>query len=138
MENKEKYSAQFSEFMNKASSFSKKAADGIQKGAKEISKQTQKTILEQRVKYYNPLFKENFFSNDFILPEIIQIVEESDRKKVDVCEGAIGWIKKNENVETLYIYKEFIEESGIVFVPFVKSYAIYCVDVFDKRKYNTR
>lgn len=135
MENKDKYSAKFNDLISKATIFGKKAADGIQKGAKDISEQTQKTMFEQKMKFYNPLFKEKFFSEEFVLPEIIQIVEESDRKNVDVCEGAIGWTKKNNEIETLYIYKEFIEEAKIEFFPSVDSYAIYCVDKFNSQRY---
>lgn len=125
----------FANFFNKASDFTKKAADNIQKGAKDLSDQTQKALLEQRMKYYNPLFKEKFFSKDFNLPNIIQIVDDAVRKDIDVCEGAIGWTKKTADVEVLYLYDEFVRESKINFVPFVKCDAIYCVDNFDRTKY---
>lgn len=135
MENKEKYTAKFASFMNKASDLGKKAADGIQKGAKDLSDQTQKALYEQRMKYYNPLFRDKFFSEDFNLPNVIQIVDDAVRKDVDVCEGAIGWIKSTEGVEILYLYDEFIRESKINFVPFVKCDAVYCVDNFDRSKF---
>lgn len=135
MENKEKASKKFSQFLNKATDLGKKAADGIQQGAKELSDQTQKTLWEQRMKKYNPLFRETYFSEEFKLPNIIQIVDASVRKDIDVCEGAIGWTKKTGDVEVLYLYDEFACESGVNFVPFNKCDSVYCVDVFDKTKY---
>lgn len=135
MGNKEKASGKFSNFMSKASDFGKKAADGIQKGAKDLSDQTQKAIYEQRMKYYNPLFEEEFFSENFKLPNIIQIVDDAERRNIDVCEGAIGWTKKIKDVEILYLYDEFVKESKISFVPFVKCDATYCVDAFERKKY---
>ena len=135
MENKEKRSEKFSNFLSKASDLTKKAADGIQKGAKDLSEQTQKALLDQRIKYYNPLFKDDFFSDSFNLPNVIQIVDDAVRKNIDVCEGSIGWTKKTGDVEILYIYDEFVRESRINFVPFVKCDAVYCVDNFDKTRY---
>ena len=135
MENKEKSASKFANFMNKASDFGKKAAEGIQKGAKDLSDQTQKTLHEQRMKYYNPLFKDKFFSEDYKIPNVIQIVDDAVRKDVDVCEGAIGWTKTTEGVEVLYLYDEFVRESKVNFVPFIKCDAIYCVDNFDRTKF---
>lgn len=135
MENKEKTSVKFANFMSKASDFGKKAADGIQKGAKDLSDQTQKALYDQRMKHYNPLFRDVYFSENFNLPNVIQIVDDNVRKGIDVCEGAIGWTKKTNDVEVLYLYDEFIRESKISFLPFVKCDAIYCVDSFDRNKY---
>ena len=135
MDNKENKNEKFAKFLNKATDFTKKAADNIQKSAKDLSDQTQKALLEQRIKYYNPLFKEKFFSEDFNIPNIIKIVDDAERRDIDVCEGAIGWTKKSADVEILYLYDEFVRESGINFIPFVKCDAIYCVDNFDKTKY---
>lgn len=135
MENKDKSSGKFANFMNKATDFGKKAAAEIQKGAKEIGEQTQKNIHEQRLKYYNPLFREKFYSEEFSLPNVIQIVDDAVRRGVDVCEGAIGWTEKVKDVEVLFLYDDFVKESKINFVPFIKCDAIYCVDSFDNSRY---
>lgn len=135
MDNKVKNSTKFANLMNKATDFGKKTADGIQKGAKDFSDQTQKTLLEQRIKYYNPLFRERFFSKEFALPNVIQIVDDNIRKGIDVCEGAIGWTEKKKGVEILFLYDEFVKESGINFVPTISCDSIYCVDCFDRNRY---
>lgn len=128
MDNKENSSHKFANFMGKAADIGKKAA-------KDLSEQTQKTLLEQRTKYYNPLFRETFFSSDFNLPNIIQIVDDAVRRGVDVCEGAIGWTKKVGGVEILFIYDEFVKESSINFLPFVKCDAVYSVDNFNRKNF---
>ena len=135
MENKDKRSEKFANFMNKASDFGKKTAAEIQKGAKEFGEQTQKTFQEQKLKHYNPLFREKFYSDEFALPNIIKIVDDAVRREIDVCEGAIGWTEKVKDVEVLFIYDEFVKESKINFVPFIKCDAIYCVDTFDNSRY---
>ena len=153
MDNKEKLSGAFKSFKSKASDFEKKATDEIQKGskkaldwgkkaasevqrnAKDFSEQTEKTLYEQRVKKYNPLFKEKFFDDNFHLPNVIQIVDDAVRRDVDVCEGAIGWTKKLNDVEVLFLYDEFVKESKITFIPFAHCDKTYCVDVFNKNRY---
>ena len=117
------------------SNFLKKTSEGIQKGAKNVSEFTQKTIHDQKMKYYNPLFKEAFKSKTFKLPSVIQIVSEVSRRDVDVCEGAIGWTSTVNDVEILHIYEEYAKLCKVQFVPFEKVDAIYCADNFDKSKY---
>ena len=117
------------------SNFLKKTSEGIQKGAKNVSEFTQKTIHDQKMKYYNPLFKEEFKSKTFKLPKVIQRVSEVSRRDVDVCEGAIGWTSAVNDVEILHIYEEYAKLCKVQFVPFEKVDAIYCADNFDKDKY---
>ena len=128
MDNKEKLSGAFKAFKSKASDLGKKATDEIQKGSKEaldwgkkaasevqrnakdFGEQTEKTLYEQRVRKYNPLFKEKFFDDSFHLPNVIQIVDDAVRRDIDVCEDAIGWTKKLNDVEVLFLYDEFVKE----------------------------
>ena len=113
----------------------KSTKEGISKGAKNVSEFTQKTIHEQKMKYYNPLFKEEFKSKSYKLPNVIQIVSEASRRDVDVCEGAIGWTSMVNDVEILHIYEEYAKLCKVEFIPFEKVDAVYCADNFDKAKY---
>ena len=117
------------------SNFLKKTSEGIQKGAKNVSEFTQKTIHDNKVKRYNPLFKEEFKKKSFKLPNVIQIVDDAVRRDIDVCEGAIGWTSKVNDVEILYLYDEWVKDSKIQFVPYAKIDAVYCVDNFDRNKF---
>lgn len=131
----EKKPINFSGILNKASDFGKKAANEIQKSAKDLGDQTQKAMYEQRMKKYNPLFPDKFFSDNFALPNVIKIVDDAERRDIDVCQGAIGWTQKVKGVEILYLYDEFIRESKINFVPFVRCDSVYCLDSFERNKY---
>lgn len=117
------------------SNFLKKTSEGIQKGAKNVSEFTQKTIHDQKMKHYNPLFKEELKSKTFKLPSVIQIVSEVSRRDVDVCEGAVGWTSTVNDVDILHVYEEYTKLCKVQFVPFEKVDAIYCADNFDKSKY---
>ena len=119
----------------KTADFSKKAALEIQKGAKSLSEQTKQNLHDQKVKRYNPLFLEEFESADFKTPNIIEIVDDAIRKDIDVCDGAIGWTDKINDVEILHLYDEYMVNSKIQFVPFPKCDEVYCVDNFDRRRF---
>ena len=135
-ENK-KETGKFSSFLQKASDAGKRAAEGIQKGAKDLSDKAKEDSYNRRMKKYNPLSAKEFKSKNFNLPNIIEIVDEAGRRDIDVCvdKNAIGWIGSVKDVEVLYLYDEFVASSGITFVPVAKCDEIYCVDSFDRNKY---
>lgn len=136
MENNENKSKKtFADFMNKATEISKKTAVKLQEGAETFSEQTKKSLYEQRMKKYNPLFAETFCSEQFRLPNVIEIVDDVVRRGIDVCEGSIGWTDKINDVEILHLYDEWVKESKIQFLPLAKCDAVYCVDPFDKKKF---
>ena len=125
----------FSNVWKKTVDIGKKAAEGVQKGAKALVEQTKKNIHDQKVKKYNPLFPENFKSEIFHLPNVIEIVDDAIRRDIDICEGAIGWLDRVNDVEILHLYDEWVEQSGIQFVPVWKCDSVFCVDTFDRNRY---
>lgn len=133
--NEKKGSEKFSNFLHKASELSKKAADGVQKGAKATSESIKKSLYEQRMKKYNPLFPKQYKSKDFHLPNMIKIVDDAERRGIDVCEGAIGWLGKENNVEVFFLYDEWINQSGIQFIPAAICNEIYVVDRYDRKRF---
>lgn len=125
----------FASAMKKASEFAKKATEDMKQSANSLSEKTKQSLHDQKTKKYNPLFMREFSSADFKLPNVIEIVDDAIRRDVDVCEGAIGWTDKVNDVEILHLYDEWVKESQIQFVPFPKCDAIYCVDPFDRNKF---
>lgn len=125
----------FSSVWKKTVDMGKKAAGGVQKGTKTLVEQTKKNLHDQKVKKYNPLFPENFNSEDFHLPNVIEIVDDAVRRGIDICEGAIGWLDRVNDVEVLHLYDEWVEQSGIQFIPVWKCDNVYCVDNFDRNRY---
>jgi len=129
---KKEKSEGFSNFMSKTAVFGKKVASGIQKGAESLSEQTKKVVHDIKVEKYAPLFKDEFKSKKFKIPNVIKIVDDAVRKDIDVCEGAIGWRETVKGVEVLFLYDEFVKESKLQFFPFPKCDTVYCVDPFDR------
>ena len=119
----------------KTVNISKKAADGVQQGTRNLVEQAKKSLHEKKMKKYKPLFPETFKNENFCIPNVIAIVDDAVRRDIEVCEGAIGWIDKVNDVEILYLYDEWVEQSGIQFVPVWKCDNVYCVDNFDRNRY---
>ena len=120
---------------NKASDVAKKTASTVQQGAISLSEKTQKTIHEQQMKKYRPITLKEFRSKSFDLPNVIEIVDDTIRKSIKVCEGAIGWIEEHKGVEVLHLSDEYIEKSGLAFIPIPRCDNVYCVDNFDKTSF---
>jgi hypothetical protein len=125
------------------SELSKKVAAGVKSGTAAmvektkagtaaVVEKTKSDAYARRLKKYNPLFPDQYKSEAFNLPNIIVIVDDAVRKDIDVCEGAIGWLGKEKEVEILYIYDEFVPFSGLRFVPTATCDAVYYVDSFDR------
>lgn len=112
------------------------AAIGVtQDGLKATREKVQETQYEIRMKLYNPLFPEEYFSDGFDCPKIVVIQDEDSRKDVDVCEGAIGWLSKAAGSEVLHLYEEFVPQSGLTFYPSISCESIYYLNPNQEHRY---
>lgn len=132
---KKKENVKAAEIWKKTVDLGKRASDGIQKGAKNIVDKTKEDRYAQRMKKYNPLFEEQYRDPNFKIPNMIVIVDDAVRKGIDVCEGAIGWLSKEDGMEVLHLYDEAIQLSGLHFVPAATCDTIYYVDNFDRTRF---
>lgn len=124
-----------SNILQKTYDAGKKATETVQKSAKSLSDKTKNDNYIRRMKKYNPLFPEFYYSNDFNIPNIIMIVDDAVRRGIDVCEGSIGWLGNENGIEILYLYDEAIEMSKIQFIPAATCDAVYYVDSFNSNRY---
>ena len=132
---KEKTVEVFSNLIQKTSDLSKKTLSGVQAGATALTEKTKQESYLRRLKKYNPLFPDAFFSEEFNVPNMIMIRDDAERRGIDVCEGAIGWLGKEGTMEVLYLYDEAVQNSGFSFVPTADCDAVYYVDSFDRKKF---
>ena len=121
--------------VQKAADLGKVVAVGVQGGIKEYAAQTEQETYERKLKKYNPLFPDRYNSPEFNLPNMVMIVDDAVRKGIDVCEGAIGWLRKENDVEILCLYDEAVAFSGLQFVPAATCDSVYYVDSFDRRRF---
>ena len=135
MDDNKKINKSMTDILHKASDIGKKVAGNVQEGAKALSEKSKNDSYMRRMKKYNPLFPEKYHSEDFKIPNMIMIVDDAVRRGIDVCEGAIGWIGNETGMEILFLYDEYIEQSGINFIPVATCDAIYYVDSFDRNRF---
>ena len=124
-----------SKFLQKTSDLGKKAISEVQAGAALLSEKAKQESYQRRLKKYNPLFPEAYQSIEFTLPNMIMIRDDAERRDIDVCAGAIGWLGNEGGTEVLYLYDEVVPSSGITFIPSADCNAIYYVDKFDRKKF---
>ena len=122
-------------FLQKTTDISKKTLADLQAGATALSEKTKQENYQRRLKKYNPIFPDVFHSEEFNLPNMIMIRDDAERRDIDVCEGAIGWLGKEKGMEVLYLYDEAVSTSGIRFIPSATCDSIYYVDSFDRSRF---
>ena len=123
------------DFWKKTKDVSKKAAQKAQEEAKKLGEQMEQKKQEREQEKYNPLFESEFKSKKFSIPTVIKIVDDAAMRKIDVCEGAIGWRQIYNDVEVLYLNHKFVSKCGLTFITVASVNEVYCVDNFDKTKY---
>lgn len=74
-------------------------------------------IEDCKRRWYNPLFLEDYQSEDFDMPKLVVIADEDIRKGNELCEGAIGWLNTRRIPEIIFMYEEFVPNSAIRFSP---------------------
>lgn len=90
---------------------------------------------DQLLAHYNPVFPEQYQSSDYDLPNLIIIEDEDQRKGVEVCNGAIGWLQVENGMEILHLYDEAVEFSGLNFYPYAICESAYYIDSFSKDRF---
>ena len=102
------------DIFNKATDAGKKAVEDVQQGAKVLSDKAKNDSYLRRMKKYNPLFPEQYKNSEFNIPNMIMIRDDAERKGIDVCEGAIGWLNNDSEMEVLCLYDEAVEMSETI------------------------
>ena len=124
-----------SRLLQKTTDFGKKAVSDVQAGAMALSEKTKQDGYMRRLKKYNPLFPDVFYSAEFNIPNMIVIRDDAERRGIDVCEGAIGWLGQANGMEVLYLYDEEVPTCGLEFVPSAECDSVYYVDSFKRNRF---
>ena len=119
----------------KISVAAKDGAQVLSEKKQEFADKAQIKNYEARMKKYNPLFPDKYTDNQFNLPNMVRIVDDAVRKDIDVCEGAIGWLSKEKDVEVMHLYDEAIDFSGLQFLPTPTCDSVYYVDPHDRKTF---
>lgn len=124
-----------SKFLQKTSDFGKKTVSDVQTGAVALVEKSKQDSYMRRLKKYNPVFPDVFYSVEFNIPNMIVIRDDAERRGIDVCEGAIGWLNNESGMEVLYLYDEEVPNCGLKFVPSAECDSVYYIDSFDRTRF---
>ena len=113
-----------------------KAGEGMQKGFADLQDKMNDDSYQRRLKKYNPVFLEQYQADGFRMPKMIMVVSDHERRDIDVCQGAIGWVDNQNEMEVLCLYEKDVETSGIYFEPRPKLNDIYYIDNFNSTCFN--
>ena len=127
----EKTKKSFANAWKKVGDFGKKAAEETRK----FVDQTKENIHEKKSKKYTAVLLSDFEREDFKIPSIITIEDDSANRKFIEDAEAMGWIELHKEVPAFHIYSSFVEKSELVFIPIPQRNNVYCQDNFDSRKY---
>ena len=100
------------------------AANDAVKAASDTFKQS---IEASRNSKYNPVFIEDIEAEDFIYPDLIQIVD-GDKIRQKYYPNSIGWLDKEEDMSILHLYNSMVASAPInaSFAPKFQSALFYC------------
>lgn len=132
---KKKLAEATAEIVQKTVDTSKKVASDTKKNVGNVIERAKSDALLRKLKKLNPVFPDQYQSEEFNIPNMIMIVDDAVRRGIKLCEGAIGWLSNDAGVEMLCLYDEAIEFSKLKFIPASICDAIYYVDSFDRSKY---
>jgi len=112
-----------------------KVAGSVKSTTTGITSSIKDRNLVAKQKKLNPLFPDEYRASDFHIPNLVVIVDDAVRRDEVLCEGAIGWRNFSQDVEILYLYDEFIPQSGLTFVPEAICDAAYYVDPHNRSRF---
>ena len=126
--------------LQKTTELGKKAVGSVQQSAKALSDKSRADAYLRKMEKYNPVFPEQYESEEFHIPNMIVIVDDAVRRGIDVCEGAIGWLSKEkvgktDEIEVFHLYDEVADKVGFKFIPAAICDAVYYVDTYDHSRF---
>ena len=113
-------------------------ASAAANGAAIVSDAAAEVVREANNRWYNPLFLDEYQSTEFDRPKLIIVSDEDERKGVEACKGAIGWMRRDLKPEVMHLYEEFVPLSGLNFYPHAVCDTAYVIDPFDSSRYIDR
>ena len=114
------------------------AKDGVQSlsdKAQELSSLAKAKQLEELLRKFPPVSREEFAESTFAMPQLIQIVDNALKQEIVEYQGTLGWSEKEDGVDILCLYQAYAPDSRIRFLPSAICGAVYCAHPFDEQCY---
>ncbi len=112
-------------------------APALQQGANAAVKAADQAIAEAKKSLSGYVLKEEIERDWSALPKMIQVVDSTDKRPIDLEVGAIGWQCREGKLKVLHVYEDALDALSCEFFPPAVSKAgfVYYIDQLDAHRY---
>lgn len=112
-------------------------APALQQGVSDAAEAASHLASSAKKSIFNPLFKEEIEAESFVLPKMINVIDASEKRTVDLEFGAIGWQSKEGKIKVLHVYEDALDIVPCDFYPSAssKSGLVFYVDQLNPHRY---
>ena len=112
-------------------------APALQQGANDAAEAANHLASSAKKSIFGSLLKEEIEAESFVLPKMINVIDASEKRTVDLEFGAVGWQSKEGKIKVLHIYEDALDIVPCDFYPFTssKSGLVFYVDQLNPHRY---
>lgn len=112
-------------------------APALQQGVSDAAESANHLASSAKKSIFGSLLKEEIEAESFVLPKMINVIDASEKRTVDLEFGAIGWQSKEGKIEVLHIYEDALDIVPCDFYPSAssKSGLVFYVDQLNSHRY---
>ena len=112
-------------------------APALQQGVSDAAESANHLASSAKKSIFGSLLKEEMEAESFVLPKMINVVDASEKRTVDLEFGAIGWQSKEGKIKVLHIYEDALDIVPCDFYPSAssKSGLVFYVDQLNPHRY---
>lgn len=112
-------------------------APALQQGVSDAAESANHLVSSAKKSIFGSLLKEEIEAESFVLPKMINVIDASEKRTVDLEFGAIGWQSKEGKIKVLHIYEDALDIIPCDFYPSAssKSGLVFYVDQLNPHRY---
>lgn len=112
-------------------------APALQQGVSDAAEPVNHLASSAKKSIFGSLLKEEIEAESFVLPKMINVIDASEKRTVDLEFGAIGWQSKEGKIKVLHIYEDALDIIPCDFYPSAssKSGLVFYVDQLNPHRY---
>lgn len=112
-------------------------APALQQSVSDAAESANHLVSSAKKSIFGSLLKEEMEAESFVLPKMINVIDASEKRTVDLEFGAIGWQSKEGKIKVLHIYEDALDIVPCDFYPSAssKSGLVFYVDQLNPHRY---
>lgn len=112
-------------------------APALQQGVSDAAESANHLVSSAKKSIFGSLLKEEIEAESFVLPKMINVIDASEKRTVDLEFGAIGWQSKEGKIKVLHVYEDALDIVPCDFYPSAssKSGLVFYVDQLNPHRY---